>query len=124
MRKSSRLGRGRRRELHAICSTRPMSRSSQLTALYLPLPLLSARRTNFLLTTSLDGHLKFWKKQNEGIEFVKHYRTHLSPIVGVAVDEEGKNAASIGEDVGGKTVEGLEVKGSVKVFEVENFGEL
>jgi hypothetical protein len=39
------------------------------------------------------------------------------------VDEEGKNAASIGEDAGGKTVEGLEVKGSVKVFEVENFGE-
>lgn len=43
--------------------------------------------------------------------------------MGLAVDEEGKNAASIGEDVGGKTVEGLEVKGSVKVFEVENFGE-
>ena len=84
---------------------------------------IALHRTNFLITTSVDGHLKFWKKQAEGIEFVKHYRTHLSPIVHVAVDEEGKSLASLGEDVGGKTTGGEEVKGSVKVFEVENFGE-
>lgn len=87
------------------------------------LELAHAHRTNFLVTTSIDGHLKFWKKQAEGIEFVKHYRTHLSPIVHVAVDDEGKSLASLGEDIGGRTTGGEEVKGSVKVFDVENFGE-
>lgn len=35
-------------------------------------------RTDFIITASCDGHLKFWKKQeNVGIEFVKHFRCHL-----------------------------------------------
>lgn len=90
-----------------------------------PSPHPAARnRTNFLLTTSTDGHLKFWKKQPSGIEFVKHYRTHLSPIVDLAVDEDsGKVAACLGEDQGGKTADGSQVRGSAKVFDVENFGE-
>jgi peptidylprolyl isomerase domain and WD repeat-containing protein 1 len=74
------------------------------------------------LTASQDGILKFWKKQPLGIEFVKLYRTHLSPIVHVGVSEDGKSAAVLGSDVGGKTAGGKEVKGSAKVFDVENFG--
>mgnify|MGYP002477629115 CR=1 FL=1 len=81
-----------------------------------------ARRTNFVLTASIDGVLKFWKKQADGIEFVKLYRTHLAPIVSVGVSDDGKSCASLGADSGGKTAEGLEVKGSAKVFDVENFG--
>lgn len=27
--------------------------------------------TDFLITASVDGHVKFWKKREEGIEFVK-----------------------------------------------------
>ena len=34
-------------------------------------------RTDFIATASQDGHLKFWKKQEDGIEFVKHFRAHL-----------------------------------------------
>ena len=34
-------------------------------------------RTDFVVTGSQDGHVKFWKKQVEGIEFVKHFRAHL-----------------------------------------------
>jgi peptidylprolyl isomerase domain and WD repeat-containing protein 1 len=31
--------------------------------------------TNFILTASVDGHLKFWKKKHaEGVEFVKHFK--------------------------------------------------
>ncbi|KAI0259831.1 hypothetical protein BC834DRAFT_1045054 [Gloeopeniophorella convolvens] len=41
-------------------------------------------RTEFIITTSTDGHLKLWKKQDQGIEFVKHYRAHMSPIDGNA----------------------------------------
>ena len=70
----------------------------------------SCRRTNFLITTSIDGHLKLWKKQETGIEFVKHFRAHASPIVGVSVSADGQLFASISED------------GSAKVFDVVNFG--
>jgi len=33
----------------------------------------------------LSGHLKFWKKKPIGIEFAKHFRSHLGPIEGLAV---------------------------------------
>lgn len=67
-------------------------------------------RTDFLITTSVDGHLKLWKKQETGIEFVKHFRAHASPIVGVSASADGQLFASISED------------GSAKVFDVVNFG--
>lgn len=35
-------------------------------------------RTDFIITASQDGHVKFWKKkEDQGIEFVKHFRSHL-----------------------------------------------
>lgn len=33
--------------------------------------------TDFIITGSIDGHIKFWKKQDLSIEFVKHFRCHL-----------------------------------------------
>jgi WD40 repeat protein len=68
-------------------------------------------RTNFLITTSVDGHLKLWKKQDTGIEFVKHYRAHLTPVVAVSASADGQLFASVSED------------GSAKVFDVVNFGQ-
>ena len=41
-----------------------------------------AQATDFLITGSVDGHLKFWKKKPEGVEFVKHFRAHKSAIDG------------------------------------------
>lgn len=67
-------------------------------------------RKDFIITTSVDGHLKLWAKQNDGIEFVKHYRAHLSPIVAVSASADGTTFASVAED------------GSGKVFDVVNFG--
>lgn len=40
-------------------------------------------RTDFLVTASVDGHVKFWKKQEQGVEFVKHFRAHLGVDVGL-----------------------------------------
>ncbi|WFD06538.1 peptidylprolyl isomerase [Malassezia vespertilionis] len=65
--------------------------------------------TDFIITTSVDGHVKFWKKQASGIEFVKHYRAHLGMIVGVATSADGAYFATISADR------------TAKVFDVLNF---
>lgn len=67
--------------------------------------------TDFLITSSVDGVVKFWKKQNVGIEFVKQFRAHVGEIRGVSVSVDGRSFASIGID---KTV---------KIFDVVTFGE-
>ncbi|XP_037295171.1 LOW QUALITY PROTEIN: peptidylprolyl isomerase domain and WD repeat-containing protein 1-like [Manduca sexta] len=66
-------------------------------------------KTDFIITVSQDGHLKFWKKQDEGIEFVKHFRCHLAPIADVAANSTGSLLCTISSE---KTV---------KVFDVVNF---
>ena len=33
-------------------------------------------KTDFLITASKDGILKFWKKNLSGIEFVKQFKAH------------------------------------------------
>ena len=94
-------------------------------------------RTDFLITASQDGHVKFWKKkEDEGIEFVKHFRSHLGMkwtltaaagekklqisavtnalvssgvMEGIAVSAEGALFCSIGDDQ------------AMKVFDVVNF---
>lgn len=41
-----------------------------------------AIQTEFLVTASTDGHIKFWKKRPQGIEFAKHFRAHVGPVKG------------------------------------------
>ncbi|TEB40067.1 peptidyl-prolyl cis-trans isomerase [Coprinellus micaceus] len=66
-------------------------------------------KTEFLITTSVDGHLKLWKKQDQGIEFVKHYRAHLTPVTAVSASADGQLFATVSEDR------------TAKVFDVVNF---
>ncbi|KAJ6259836.1 hypothetical protein Dda_5478 [Drechslerella dactyloides] len=65
--------------------------------------------TDFLITTSTDGVIKFWKKQDQGIEFVKMFKPHTGDIVGVSVSVDGRSFASCGVD---KTV---------RIFDVVTF---
>ena len=53
--------------------------------------------------------LQFWKKQEVGLEFVKHFRAHLAPIKNMTVNSNGTLMISISEDKHGK------------VFDVVNF---
>jgi len=39
-------------------------------------------KTNFLITASTDGHVKFWKKKAKEIEFVKRFFAHVCPALG------------------------------------------
>jgi peptidylprolyl isomerase domain and WD repeat-containing protein 1 len=65
--------------------------------------------TDFLITSSVDGVVKFWKKIGEGIEFVKEFRAHVGEIKSVSVSTDGRSFATAGVD---KTI---------KIFDVITF---
>ncbi|KAF2499197.1 peptidyl-prolyl cis-trans isomerase-like protein [Lophium mytilinum] len=65
--------------------------------------------TDFLITSSVDGVVKFWKKDFGGIEFVKEFRAHNGEIKSVNVSADGRSFATAGAD---KTV---------KIFDVVTF---
>ncbi|MBN3277195.1 PPWD1 protein, partial [Polyodon spathula] len=66
--------------------------------------------TDFIITASHDGHVKFWKKKEDaGIGFVKHFRSHLGVIECIGISAEGALFCSVGDDQ------------AMKVFDVVNF---
>ncbi|KAH7638367.1 hypothetical protein HUG17_2400 [Dermatophagoides farinae] len=71
---------------------------------------LVARNTHFIVTASIDGHIKFWKKKAIGVEFVKHFRVHLGTIVDMSINNPlGSLLATISDDK------------SLKIFDIINF---
>ncbi|KAI4160786.1 MAG: hypothetical protein LQ342_005401 [Letrouitia transgressa] len=65
--------------------------------------------TDFLITSSIDGVVKFWKKVAVGIESVKEFKAHIGEIKSVSVSQDGRSFATAGVD---KTV---------KIFDVITF---
>lgn len=65
--------------------------------------------TDFLITSSVDGVVKFWKKGAIGIESVKEFRAHAGEIRAVGVSSDGRSFATAGAD---KTI---------KIFDVVAF---
>ncbi|KAJ3605830.1 hypothetical protein NHX12_027874 [Muraenolepis orangiensis] len=71
---------------------------------------LVCSKTDFIITASQDGHVKFWKKREDiGVEFVKHFRSHIGFLECIAVSSEGAIFCSVGDDQ------------AMKVFDVVNF---
>ncbi|KAI9870299.1 MAG: hypothetical protein M1830_004422 [Pleopsidium flavum] len=66
--------------------------------------------TDFLITSSVDGVVKFWKKVAIGIEFVKEFRAHVGEIRSVTASSDGRSFATAGADR------------SIKLFDVVTFG--
>ena len=66
--------------------------------------------TDFLITSSVDGVVKFWKKVAVGIESVKEFRAHIGEIKSVSISQDGRSFATAGAD---KTI---------KIFDVITFG--
>ena len=54
--------------------------------------------SDFVITASRDGQIKFWKKLQAGIEFVKHFRAHMEPISGLAASVDGSLLATTAAD--------------------------
>ena len=69
----------------------------------------SSATSDFFVSGSRDGHVKFWKKRARGIEFAKHFRAHVGVIVGMDCSECGTRLITLGED------------GSAKIFDVNSF---
>lgn len=65
--------------------------------------------TMFIVTASVDGHVKFWKKREVYIEFVKHFRAHIGGLIHTAVSTDGSRYATTATDK------------KVKIFDVVNF---
>ena len=65
--------------------------------------------TDFLITSSADGVVKFWKKGADGIEFVKEFKAHIGEIRSVSISSDGRSFATAGVD---KTI---------KLFDVVTF---
>jgi peptidylprolyl isomerase domain and WD repeat-containing protein 1 len=65
--------------------------------------------TDFLITSSIDGVVKFWKKDYGGVEFVKEFKAHDGEIKSVNVSVDGRSFATAGAD------------NTVKIFDVETF---
>lgn len=64
---------------------------------------------DFLITSSVDGVVKFWKKVAENIEFVKEFKAHQGEIRSVSVSQDGRSFATAGAD------------NTVKIFDVITF---
>ncbi|KAL5121790.1 Peptidyl-prolyl cis-trans isomerase cyp15 [Pleosporales sp. CAS-2024a] len=65
--------------------------------------------TDFLITSSVDGVVKFWKKDFGGVEFVKEFRAHTGEIRSVSTSADGRSFATAGSD------------NTVKIFDVVTF---
>lgn len=68
-----------------------------------------ARATDFIVTGSIDGHVKLWKKMSTGIEFVKHFVAHTDSIRSLEVSPDGCKVVTSSADK------------MIKVFEVQSF---
>lgn len=65
--------------------------------------------TGFLITSSADGVVKFWKKLSGTVEFVKEFKAHKDEIKSMSVSADGRSAATAGTDR------------TVKIFDVATF---
>lgn len=66
---------------------------------------------DFVITASVDGVVKFWKKTSVGIEFAKEYKAHEGRIQATAVSADGSLYATLGD----------EDDPTVKIFDVITF---
>ena len=70
----------------------------------------SSLETDFVMTTSLEGNIKFWKKNYIGIEFVKQLKAHQGKISGISVSKSGLYLATCSYK-----------DESLKIFDISNF---
>jgi peptidylprolyl isomerase domain and WD repeat-containing protein 1 len=68
-----------------------------------------AQATDFVVTGSVDGHVKLWKKMPAGLEFVKHFVAHIGRLHSLVVSPDGLKLCTSAADR------------MVKIFDVQSF---
>jgi len=68
-----------------------------------------SKPTEFIITASLDGHVKFWKKMSKTIEFAKHFQAHLGAINAMVLSPDSLKLVTTSQDK------------MIKFFEVGSF---
>jgi WD40 repeat protein len=94
---------------HVSCPFAPHPHASSALGSRAPPLRQAVAKSDFFITASMDGHVKFWKKMPEGIEFVKHFWAHTAPVDGMAVSHDGSLLATVSRD------------GTAKVFDILTF---
>lgn len=89
--------------------------------------------TDFLITASIDGVVKFWKKgkEGEGVEFVKEFRAHTEGqqsgqdgsggVKSVACSADGRSYATSGPAGAATGAVSGQQQGSICIWDVVNF---
>ena len=74
-----------------------------------------ASRAGNIVTASVDGYVKFWRRATKAvgeIDFIKTFRAHNGPITSLALSDDGLWLASASLDR------------TIKIFDVLNYGTL
>lgn len=59
---------------------------------------ISSTLTDYIITASVDGHIKFWKKIFHLLEFAKNFKAHSGLITGLALSKNHDLLCSVGLD--------------------------
>jgi peptidylprolyl isomerase domain and WD repeat-containing protein 1 len=59
---------------------------------------ISSAKTDFIITFSVDGHIKFWKKVFNLIQFTKNFKAHNGLITGASLSKNHDLLCSVGLD--------------------------
>lgn len=60
--------------------------------------ILTSTKQNLIITSSIDGHIKFWRKVFCLVEFVKNFKAHTGLINSIALNKNHDLLASVGVD--------------------------
>ena len=71
---------------------------------------LVSQKHGMIFTGSVDGFLKFWKKGQVGIEFIKTFKAHLGKITGMALTSNEERLVTV-----------CQQEQLVKLYDVVNF---
>ncbi|XP_053992498.1 peptidylprolyl isomerase domain and WD repeat-containing protein 1-like isoform X2 [Hylaeus volcanicus] len=74
--------------------------------------------TNTIMTGSVDGYIKFWKKEPTGLLFLKQYRAHTGSLIDMCVSWDGYHFCSVGLDDCPLQTSGQFTKYMLKLFDV------
>ena len=60
--------------------------------------IISSSESEYVVTVSVDGHIKFWKKVYSLVDFVKNFKAHNGLITGTSISKNNHLLCTVGFD--------------------------